>query len=801
LTHIDTAAGDRPTITGLTPDEVEARVRNHEINDVPAAPTRTVADILRANLLTPFNALLGGLLAVILVVGPIQDALFGLVLVANALVGIVQELRAKRSLDHLALLSAPRARILRDGEITEHDLGEVVLDDVLHLQPGDQVVVDGIVLESADLEIDESLLTGESDPVPKGRGGEVLSGSFVAAGSGLYQATRVGAKAYATELAEDARRFSLVHSELRSGINRVIKLVGWAMLPTAALLLYSQLDAYSGVKAALRGTVAGVVAMVPEGLVLLTSVAFALGVVRLARRRTLVQELPAVETLARVDIICLDKTGTITYGDLGVTELRLLAGEGSERAALGALVSADRTPNATLLAIGAAFPRSEPWIVTDAVPFSSARKWSGATFEGRGSWVLGAPDVLLPRLSTTADVDSLQRAVENETTSGQRVLLLARADEPLDQESVPELEPRALVLLADRVRDDAKETLRYFAEQGVGVKIISGDHPRTVAVVADRAGVQNAHKAIDARTISEEDGDFEAALETNTVFGRVTPHQKRRMVQALQRQRHVVAMTGDGVNDVLALKDADIGIAMGSGAPAARAVAQLVLLDASFAVLPHVVAEGRRVINNVERVANLFLTKTVYSMLLAMGTGIFALPFPFLPRHLTLVGSLTIGLPGFLLALAPNRDLAHSGFVHRVLRFAIPAGVFGAVATFIAYYESRDMAQVSIAESKTAATIALVVYGLLVLWYISSPLGTKRIPLVGGMAGCLVLAITIPLLTDFFRLDPPPLTLFILTLVSVGVAFEVMLLFQHALPGAQRVLHERLETRTGWLPR
>ncbi|MDQ4027077.1 MAG: HAD-IC family P-type ATPase [Actinomycetota bacterium] len=793
--------GGRVPVTGLTADEVATRVRNHDINDVPAAPTRTVADILRANLLTPFNALLGGLLAVILVVGPIQDALFGVVLVANALVGIVQELRAKRSLDHLALLSAPRARILRDGKIAEHDLGEVVLDDVLQLQPGDQVVVDGIVLESAELEIDESLLTGESDPVSKNGGDEVLSGSFVAAGSGLYQATRVGAKAYATELAEDARRFSLVHSELRSGINRVIKLVGWAMLPTAALLLYSQLDAHAGVKAALRGTVAGVVAMVPEGLVLLTSVAFALGVVRLARRRTLVQELPAVETLARVDIICLDKTGTITYGDLGVTELRLLAGEGNERAALGALVSADPTPNATLLAIGAAFPRSEPWIVTDAVHFSSARKWSGAAFEGRGSWVLGAPDVLLPRLSSAADVDSLQRAVEHETTSGHRVLLLARADERMAQESLPQLEPRALVLLADRVRDDAEETLRYFAEQGVGVKIISGDHPRTVAAVASRAGVKNAHKAVDARTIGEDDDDFATALETYTVFGRVTPHQKRQMVQALQRQRHVVAMTGDGVNDVLALKDADIGIAMGSGAPASRAVAKLVLLDASFAVLPHVVAEGRRVINNVERVANLFLTKTVYSMLLAMATGIFALPFPFLPRHLTLVGSLTIGVPGFLLALAPNRDLAHSGFVHRVLRFAVPAGVFGAIATFIAYYESRDMAQVSIAESKTAATIALVVYGLLVLWYISNPLGTKRIPLVGGMAACLVLAITVPLFTDFFRLDPPPLTLFVLTLVSVAVAFEVMLLLQHALPGAQRVLHERLETRTGWLPR
>lgn len=320
-----------PAIAGLSSAEVEERIRNGQTNDVPAAPSRTLAEILRANLLTPFNALLGGLLAVILVVGPLQDALFGVVLVANALVGIVQELRAKRSLDQLALLAAPRARIVRDGKASEHTVQEVVLDDVLHLQPGDQVVVDGIVLQATGLELDESLLTGESDPVAKGEGDEVLSGSFVAAGSGFYRATRIGVKAYAAALAEDARRFSLVHSELRSGIDRVIKLVGWAMLPTAALLLYSQLDAHAGMKSALRGTVAGVVAMVPEGLVLLTSMAFALGVIRLARRRTLVQELPAVETLARVNVICLDKTGTITYGDLGVVDLRLLAEEDGER--------------------------------------------------------------------------------------------------------------------------------------------------------------------------------------------------------------------------------------------------------------------------------------------------------------------------------------------------------------------------------------------------------------------------------------------------------------------------------------
>lgn len=775
-------------VTGLSAEQVAERVRENAINDVPVAPTRTVGQILRANVLTPFNALLGGLLAVILVVGPIQDALFGLVLIANSTVGIIQELRAKRTLDRLALLTAPRAKIFRAGRVSDHPVQEVVLDDVLSLRPGDQVVVDGVVLQAAGLELDESLLTGESEPVSKGVNDEVLSGSFVAAGSGLFRATRVGAGAYASQLAEDARRFTLVTSELRSGINRVIKLVGWAMLPTAALLFYSQFNANRGIAAALRSTVAGVVAMVPEGLVLLTSVAFALGVVRLARKRALVQELPAVETLARVDVICLDKTGTITYGDLAVTELRQIGEAGDQRVALGALASLEVSPNATLLAIAAAFPAAEHWTSTTAIPFSSARKWSAANFDGRGTWVLGAPEVLLPLSSKVTEREALEREVEKEASTGSRVLLLGHFDTPLDDD-LHVVEPRGLVLLSDRVREDAGDTLRYFAEQDVGVKIISGDHPRTVAAVARRAGVGDSGRAIDARELSDDPAELAKALDANSVFGRVQPHQKRAMVRALQSQGHVVAMTGDGVNDVLAIKDADIGIAMGSGTSASRAVAKLVLLDGSFAVLPDVVAEGRRVINNVERVANLFLTKTVYSMLLALGTGLAGLPFPFLPRHLTLVGALTIGVPGFFLALAPNLELAQSGFVNRVLRFAVPAGFFAAAATFLAYYESRDMAQVSIAESKTAATLALVAYGLLVLAYISRGLGVWRWPLLIAMVTGITLLIVVPPLADIFDLDAPPLTLFALTMVSVVVAFAVMLLFKQALD--RRLAHSR----------
>ena len=598
-------------LTGLSAEDVAERVRNNQTNDIGLTHTRTTGDILRANILTPFNALLGGLLAVILVVGQIQDALFGLVLVANALVGIIQELRAKRSLDRLALLSAPKASILREGQLVQHSIENVVIDDVLELQPGDQVVVDGAVVTSSELEIDESLLTGESDPVAKRGGDEVLSGSFVAAGSGFYRATRVGAKAYARALADEARRFTLSRSELRVGINRVIKLIGWAMLPTAGLLFYSQTQALTGTAAALRGTVAGVVAMVPEGLVLLTSVAFALGVIRLGRQNALVQELPAVETLARVDVICLDKTGTITHGDLSVTGFHTLTGDGDgeDRAALAALASADTSPNSTLLAVRASFPAQDGWKVSDSVAFSSARKWSGATFEARGSWVLGAPDVLLSRCKPAVENEALLRQVDQETASGNRVLLLATSPEILKSDLIPAIVPRALIVLSDRVREEAHDTLRYFHEQGVQVKIISGDHPRTVAIVAGRAGVHGADKAMDARNLTGDEGEMTAALDHHAVFGRVTPQQKRLMIRALQHSGHVVAMTGDGVNDVLALKDADIGIAMGSGASASRAVAKLLLLDGSFAVLPKVVDEGRRVINNVERVANLFLTK------------------------------------------------------------------------------------------------------------------------------------------------------------------------------------------------
>ncbi len=738
------------TATGLTAAEVAERVDRGQVNDVPQAPTRTTADIVRANVVTRFNILLGALLVVVVLVAPVQDALFGIVLVVNTAIGIIQELRAKQTLDRLALLSAPKARVIRDGDPSDIPVNRVVMDDVLELQPGDQVVVDGVVEEAHGLEVDESLLTGESDPVAKEPSAGVLSGSFCAAGRGRYRATRVGREAYAARLAEEARRFTLVHSELRSGIDLVLAGISWLLVPTVALLAWSQLQSVASLREAMRVSAAGIVGMIPQGLVLLTSVAFAVAVVRLGQRQVLVQELPSVEGLARVDVVCFDKTGTLTMGSLSVQEIEILDGAADAPAALAALSAADPTPNATLQAIAALDGASPGWSVTATVPFSSARKWSAASFAETGSWVLGAPEVLLP------GDEALAARVERHANDGKRVLLLARSETPpAGDELPPVLVPVALVALGDDLRPDAADTLRYFAEQGVAAKVISGDHPRTVGAIARRAGIPGADRVVDARDLPSDAAALAASIEAGTVFGRVTPHQKREMVKALQRAGHVVAMTGDGVNDVLALKDADIGIAMGSGSSASRAVAQLVLLEGQFDTLPEVVGEGRRVIANIERVANLFVTKTVYAVVLALAVGVASLPFPFVPRHLTLVGTLTIGLPAFFLALAPSRKRARTGFIKRVLRFAAPTGLLAGAATLLAYglAISEDL---EVIEARTTATMVLGSIGLLVLAVAIRPLQAWHKALIGVMAFTFFVVFATPGLREFFELDLPP---------------------------------------------
>jgi len=750
---------------GLSSAQVAERRSRGLTNAAGEHTSRPVADILRANIFTRFNLLLGVLLAVILAWGEWKDALFGIVLVTNALIGIAQELRAKRTLDRLAVLSAPRVRVIRDGAPREIAVEELVADDLVDLRAGDQLVADGVVRASASLQADESLLTGESEPVDKRAGDRLLSGSFVVAGSGGYQATGVGAEAYARKLAAQARRFTVVRSELVAGINQILRYVTWALPPVAVLLVLSQLHTAETRQEAATSTVAALVGMVPQGLVLLTSIAFGAAAVTLARRRVLVQQLPAVEGLARVDVVCLDKTGTLTDGTIAFDSLIRLDDQTPTEAALGAL-AADENRNATLAAIGQAFPPPPGWAREDAVPFSSARKWSAASFAGHGAWVLGAPEMVLPN-----GQDGLLARAAELAASGRRVLVLACADGPLDGQALPRsLRAAAFLVLTERLRPDAGDTIAYFAAQGVAVKVISGDSPHTVGAVAARAGVPGAGDPVDARDLPDDPAALGALLEERSVIGRVTPHQKEAMVKALQARGHTVAMTGDGVNDVLALKLADIGVAMGSGAPATKAVAELVLLDNRFATLPGVVAEGRRVTANIERVANLFITKTVWATLLAIAAGAALLPYPFLPRQLTVIDSLAIGVPAFFLALAPNRRRYLPGFAGRVLRFAIPAGLIVAAATFSAYAlaEARGL---PLTQQRTAATLVALVLSLCVLALLAMPLTWRRIALLVAALAAFVLLFPVAAIRRFYALELPHGAIWsTLLIAALGVA-------------------------------
>ncbi|MFF3487508.1 HAD-IC family P-type ATPase [Streptomyces sp. NPDC002701] len=792
MTHIDAGAELDPVhpvplpesaaqTKGLTTAEVAERVARGEVNDVPVRSSRSTADIVRANIFTRFNAIIGLLWLIMMFVAPFQDSLFGYVILANTGIGIIQELRAKRTLDSLAVIGEARPTVRRDGTATTIGTSEIVLGDLIEIGPGDKIVVDGTCAEADGLEIDESLLTGEADPVVKQPGDQVMSGSFVVAGGGAFTATKVGREAYAAQLAEEASRFTLVHSELRSGISTILKYVTWMLVPAAVGLAITQLVSKDNdFKDSIARAVGGIVPMVPEGLVLLTSVAFAIGVIRLGRKQCLVQELPAIEGLARVDTVCLDKTGTLTEGGMDVTELRPLGDtdESYVRTVLGALGASDPRPNASLQAIISAYPDQGDWRRAAALPFSSARKYSGASFvEGDGdgeprTWLLGAPDVLLP------DEDPALAETEQLNQQGLRVLLLARAVADLDDPRVHEdVRPVALVVLEQRLRPDAADTLRYFEEQDVRAKVISGDNAVSVGAVAAKLGLPGADATVDARRLPAERAEMAKALDEGAVFGRVTPQQKRDMVGALQSNGHTVAMTGDGVNDVLALKDADIGVAMGSGSEATKAVAQIVLLNNSFATLPSVVAEGRRVIGNITRVATLFLVKTVYSVLLAVLVVCFQVEYPFLPRHLTLLSTLTIGVPAFFLALAPNKERARPHFVRRVMRYSIPGGIVAGVATFTTYLLARHhyTGEGALDAETSAATLTLFLIAMWVLAIVARPYTWWRVGLVATMGLGFLIVLVVPWLQEFFALKLVGTTM---PWAAVGVATAAALLLE-----------------------
>lgn len=793
--------------TGLTNAEVAQRITAGKTNDVPSRATRSVADIVRANVFTRINAILGVLFAIVLATGSVINGLFGFLIVANSIVGMVQELRAKQTLDRLAIVGQAKPLVRRANQTRELLPNEVVLDDIIELGPGDQIIVDGVVAEESGLEVDESLLSGEADPVLKDIGDAVMSGSFVVAGSGAYRATQVGRDAYAARLTEEASKLTLVRSELRSGINKILQFITYLLIPAGLLIIYTQLfTTRVGWQESVLRMVGALVPMVPEGLVLMTSIAFAVGVIRLGRRQCLVQELPAIEGLARVNVVCADKTGTLTENRMQVANLLPLDTAqdiGTIIDALASMGAADARPNASIQAIAEAYRNPPGWTVTATAPFKSATKWSGVSYRGHGNWVLGAPDVLLDPGSAVA------QQAEEAGSQGLRVLLLGRIDLPVDHPDAPgRVVPAALIMLEQRVRPDARQTLDYFAAQNVSIKVISGDNAVSVGAVASALGLSG--ETLDARNLPTNPDELADTLEKYSTFGRVRPDQKRAMVRALQSHGSTVAMTGDGVNDVLALKDADIGVAMGAGSSAARAVAQIVLLDNKFATLPYVVGEGRRVIGNNERVSNLFLTKTVYSVLLALligitglggkAFGINTLTFPFQPIQVTTAAWFTIGIPAFILSLAPNNERAQPGFVRRVVMAAVPNGVVAGVATFACYLLAFRGATASPAQQMQASTSALITLLVVAVWVlavVARPYTWWRVVLVALSGAAYVAIFSIPLARDQFMLDASNVAM-TTTALGIGVLgaaiVEILWWFQGSASGVPPRLWRRPDT-------
>jgi len=767
---------------GLSGDDVRQRIELGLTNRVNDSSSRSLLSILRANLLTLFNAVVGGSFLLLLALGQWKDALFGFAVVANVLIGIIQEFNSKRTLDRIAIMNQPRVTVLRDSNQVEIAVADVVLDDTLILNTGDQISADALILQSTELEVDESLLTGEADSVDKGTGDAVLSGSFVVGGNALAKTVKIGIESYSNVITREAKRFSLVKSELRTALARIVRWISWALIPLMIISVNGQMQAVGGWNhafasgewvAAVVASIASIISMIPQGLVLITSISFALAAVALARKQVLVQELPAVEGLARVDVVCFDKTGTLTHGDISFSECEVLAQRpelSDFRRVLGTMANA-RDANATTRALIPEFSSDSSGVALRSIPFSSVRKWSAISLDDESWWVLGAPEILLANLPTT-DVAIAER-ISVHSALGARTLLLARTAEHIDA-AEPQLhqapEPVCLLTFAETVRHDASDTIAYFIDQGIALKVISGDNPLTVSAVATKAGIPQATSAIDARTLaSVDDETFDAAVLNNTVFGRVTPEQKKRMVLALQTQGHVVAMTGDGVNDALALKAADMGIAMGNGSAATKAVSRIVLLDSAFDMLPKVLGEGRRVIANVERVSRLFLTKTTWAMLLALVFGFLLWTFPFLPRQLSGVDGYTIGIASFFLALLPNKRRYLPGFLRRSLMFCIPSGlVIG--ATVVAFSVWGRTSEHSPNMLQTSVAIILSITGLWVLVTLSRPYDKWRLLITLAMYAMFVGMFTIPLIRDFFGFTTLPLPLTAVTLLFAAIA-------------------------------
>ena len=733
-------------LTGLTDEQVNERIEQGKVNADENPNTRTYKQIVRENTLTFFNFLNLVLLILVLMVGSYKNAFFVGIIIINTLIGIAQEIRAKKTIDKLAILTAKKSIVIREGKKWTVPTEDLVLDDLVCLKTGDQVPADAKVLEGS-VEVNESLLTGESDNLPKNVGDELFSGSFVTSGEACCQIIHVGKDNYAAQITSEAKEFKRHNSELKNSLNAILKVISIIIVPLGALLFYKQYYVVGNTfKDSIVSMVAGVLGMIPEGLVLLTSVALTLGALVLANKKTLVQELYCIETLARVDTLCLDKTGTITEGTMCVERVEPWS-EASENKDTDEIPTEDedepdlheienmmanlmyvlKDQNATIDALRKRFPAKSSMTLEHIIPFSSDRKYSGAVFEDNGTYLMGAAQFLFPE-----GREDILDVCQNYAEEGLRVLVLAHSTQMAEGTELPEnLEPAALLLLTDVIREEAPDTLQFFDSQEVDLKVISGDDPVTVSAIAKRAGLKNAENYVDATTLETEE-QLEEAVAKYSVFGRVTPQQKKEMVQALQKQGHTVAMTGDGVNDVLALKEADCSIAMAQGSDAAKNIANVVLLDSNFASMPHIVNQGRRVVNNIRTAASMFLIKTMFSVMLSLLTIFFGNAYPFEPIQMSLISACAVGIPTFLLAQENNYDKIDHTFLRHVFLNAVPAAltitscVFAVMLVCQNVYHSNDM----------LSTACVLVTGwnyMAALKTVYAPLNTYRKVIIYGM--------------------------------------------------------------------
>lgn len=719
---------------GLSSEQARQLLADGWGNTPVEAPTKSDKEIIRENIFTYFNLIFVVLAVCLFLVGDWKNTTFLFVVAANAGIGIFQQIRSKRAIEKLTLLSESHASVIRDGQVVSIPVHELVRGDIVQLSAGNQIPADALLL-SGQVQVNEGLITGEADAIHKKSGDTLLSGSFIISGQCRCRLELVGADSYAARLTLAAKRDGgqAQKSEMMRSLDRLIRFIGVALIPISIALFYNQYVRQDmEIGQAVASTVAALIGMIPEGLFLLTSVALAVSVIRLAQNRTLIHEMNAIETLARVDVLCVDKTGTITSPEMQVRETKSLT-DTDPAPILSAFYAAMSADNDTARAIQSSFPHAPSWKAVSTVPFTSAAKWSAVTFAEQGSYVLGAPEYILGDQFPTIEPLTAPYA-----QTGCRVLLLAACAGASEGNLTGPIRPLALVVLENPIRENAPQVFQYFRDQGVAIKVISGDSPVTVSAVAAQAGIAGAEHWVDARTLTSEEL-IRQAIGQYTVFGRVAPNQKQQIVRALQNAGHTVAMTGDGVNDVLALKDADCGIAMASGAEAASQVAQLVLLDSDFAAMPKVVAEGRRVINNIQRASALYLVKNLLSFFLALISLFAAVPYPFVPIQLTLISALTIGIPSFYLALEPNHDLVKGKFMHNVMRRSLPGGLTAILV--ILYAELFTYATgLTLGELSTICVALMTINGLTVIYYAARPLNKRRIALILTMGAAAVIA-------------------------------------------------------------